>query len=75
VAHLPQAQDKTDCGPLFTVMAFSVEYVIGTQAGTGGKTWSMLERWLELLEARPAYQKALKNGAEHKYCLLVPKDE
>ena len=56
-------------------MAFSVEYVIGTQAGTGGKTWSMLERWLELLEARPAYQKALKNGAEHKYCLLVPKDE
>ncbi len=51
-------------------MAFSAEYVICMKAGTDGRTWPLVEKWLKQLEGRPAYQKTLKNGTKHDFCLL-----
>lgn len=64
------------CGKRITAadlsLAFSCEYVLTKQIGTQGHptNWPKIHQWLRMIEARPAYQKALKEGPRYDFCLL-----
>lgn len=53
-------------------VAFSCEYVLMKKIGLKGKddAYPSIKTWLRKIENRPAYEKTLKEGAKHDFCLL-----
>lgn len=53
-------------------VAFSAEYVLVKKIGLQGKenAFPSIKGWLRKIEARPAYQETMKDGAKHDFCLL-----
>jgi glutathione S-transferase len=45
-----------------TMVAFSVQFIFARKLGTMGKRWVRVERWLEGLEAREAYKRAVERS-------------
>lgn len=68
----PAKQRLTVLRPVSDIaVAFSCEYVLTKKVGTGLRQWPLLLSWLHMIEARPAYQLALKEGPKYDFCLLA----
>ncbi|KAF7198385.1 Glutathione S-transferase 3 [Pseudocercospora fuligena] len=63
-AELEKSSGKFLLGDKLTVadvmMHFSARFIILRELGTMGKRWPKVEEWLDLCEAQPAYQAAVK---------------
>ncbi|KAJ5769707.1 hypothetical protein N7520_004266 [Penicillium odoratum] len=48
-----------------TMLAFSCQFIIASNLGLGKKSWPHINKWLENVEKRDAYQRAIKRTGHH----------
>ncbi|KAJ6095228.1 hypothetical protein N7486_005974, partial [Penicillium sp. IBT 16267x] len=47
------------------ILAFSCQFIIASELGLEGKSWTRINKWLASIEKRDAYQRAIRRTGHH----------